>query len=70
MLCCEPRCICTAVYLERCVTHVISFRRNYPGVARRHDEAVARAEHAASNAYGKALLTQHKEAHHGQGQDT
>lgn len=70
MLCCDPNCTCAAVYLERCVNHVISFRRNYPGVARRHDEAVARAEHATANIHGKELLEQLKEARNGQGQDT
>lgn len=69
MLCCEPKCTCTAVYLDRCVPHVISFRRNFPGVARRYDEAVVRAEHAAANVYGKELRTRLKEARNGQGQD-
>lgn len=70
MLCCEDGCGYTAISLGRCPDHVIAYRRKYPGKARQHDEDVARAERAALNAHGKAVLTKLKEAQSGQGQDT
>lgn len=70
MVCCEDGCGYTAISLDRCPDHVIEYRRNYPGRVRRHDEDVARAERAALNAYGKAVLKRLKEARNGQGQDT
>lgn len=70
MLCCEDGCGYTAVSLDRCPDHVVEYRRKYPDIARQHDEDVAHAERAALNAYGKAVLTQLKEAQSGQGQDT
>ena len=70
MLCCEDGCGYTAVSLGRCPDHVIEYRRKYPGIVRQHDEDVARAELAALNAYGKAVLKKLKEAQSGQGQDT
>lgn len=70
MVCCKEGCSSIAVYLGRCPDHAIEYRRKHPREARKHDEAMTRAEKAAANVYGKELLARLKEARNGQGQDT